>query len=91
MYVLDITIIILLTAEMKRSHEEPDPYGGRRPGPPGLTSAPHPPGGLPPGHGSTFPHPVLAQGQLAHSFEQMRDSLPRPPFSSSHLPVPTAP
>lgn len=77
---------------MKRSHEEPDPYGTRRPGPPGLTGVSHPPTGLPPGHAPGFPpHSVLAQGQLAHSFEQMRDNLPRPPFSSPHLPVANAP
>lgn len=76
---------------MKRSHEEADPYGGRRPGPPGLTSVSHPPGGLPPGHAPGFPLPVLAPGQLAHSFEQMRDTLPRPPFSTPHLPVSNAP
>ena len=43
------------------------------------------------GHGpgpSGFPHTVLAPappGALAHSFEQMRDSLPRPPFSGPHI------
>jgi len=75
---------------MKRSHEDQDPYNSRRPvpgPPPGLTGAPHPPTGLPSAHPSTFPHPVLAPGQLAHSFEQMRDNLPRPPFSTPHLSV----
>ena len=73
---------------MKRNHEDPDPYGPRRPvpGPPGLTAT-HPPTGLPPTHPTSFPHPVLAPGQLAHSFEQMRDNLPRPPFSAPHLSV----
>ena len=73
---------------MKRSHEDPDPYGPRRPvpgPPPGLTST-LPQTGLP-SHPTNFPHPVLAPGQLAHSFEQMRDNLPRPPFAAPHLSV----
>ena len=70
---------------MKRSIDENDVYGGRRPGPPGLPGS-HPSSGMP-GHAAGFPHPVLtpAPGQLAHSFEQMRDNLPRPPFSTPHL------
>ena len=69
---------------MKRSLEESDVYGGRRTGPPNLPGS-HPPPSIP-GHAAGFPHPVLspAPGQLAHSFEQMRD-LPRPPFSAPHL------
>ena len=68
---------------MKRGHpDEADVYGGRRP--PGLPA--HPTPGIT-GHAAGFPH-VLAPppGQLAHSFEQMRDTLPRPPFSTTHLP-----
>lgn len=70
---------------MKRSHEESEVYVGRRPGPPGLSGT-HPPPGIP-GHSSGFQHPVLAPppGQLAHSFEQMRDTISRPPFSAPHL------
>ena len=94
---------------MKRAHDEPDVFGARRPGPPGLTTHPpppgiaghappghpppghppgHPPPGHPPGHAPAFPHSVLQPappGGLAHSFEQMRETMPRPPFPAPHL------
>lgn len=70
---------------MKRSHDETDVFGGRRPGPPGIPTP-----GLP-AHAAPYPHVLAPPGQLAHSFEQMRDTLPRPPFSASHLSGPPPP
>jgi len=83
---------------MKRVHEDsaPDVYGNRRPGPPpGLTSAHLQPPAIG-AHSGTFPHPVLAPApsQLPHPFDQIRDALPRPPFSTQHLsgsPQPNSP